>query len=204
MSGSSWRLTRSLVVSAAIPVVLSACSDPSSTSPGSTTRDTTLPMPIARSGRGGATSRTSDTNVEQQLASLRALTAKFHRFEVAQAAGWSVPVPPCRDNPPQGGMGWHFVNVAYVDATVEVLKPEVVIYEPEKNGALRLVGIEYIIPFTILPSTANPPSLLGQQFVRNFGDQVWMLHVWVWRHNHDGMFASWNPSVSCRYAGAQP
>ena len=101
-------------------------------------------------------------------------------------------------------MGWHFVNVAYVDATVEVLKPEVVIYEPEKNGDLRLVGVEYIIPFTILPSTASPPSLMGQQFVLNFGDQVWMLHVWVWRHNHDGMFASWNPSVSCRYAGTQP
>ena len=101
-------------------------------------------------------------------------------------------------------MGWHFLNVAYVDATVEVLKPEVLIFEPEKNGDLRLVGVEYIIPFTIRPSTATPPSLMGQQFVQNFGDEVWMLHVWVWQHNHDGMFATWNPSVSCRYAGATP
>jgi hypothetical protein len=185
--------------------MLVACVDRSSTAPSRGSTDGISPTSIPGTGRGGTSSKVAaDASVEQQLAALRGLTARFHRIEAARAAGWTVTVPPCRDNPPQGGMGWHFLNPANVSATPEVLKPQVVIYEPEKNGDLRLVGIEYIVPFSIVPSTATPPTLLGQQFVQNFGDQVWMLHVWVWKHNHDGMFATWNPSVSCQYAGATP
>jgi len=201
MSGSPWVLVRSLLARVAVPfVVVVACGERSTAPSAGAAADT-----IQERSRGGAPLNVApDANVEQQLAALRGLTATFHRLEVAQTAGWSVVVPPCRDNPPQGGMGWHFLNPAYVDGAVEVLKPEVVIFEPEKNGELRFVGVEYIIPFAIRPSTATPPTLLGQQFMQNFGDQVWMLHVWVWKHNRDGMFASWNPSISCQYAGSTP
>lgn len=139
-------------------------------------------------------------SLNQDLAALRALTARYHDLEKAMAAGWNVLVPGCRDNPPVGGMGWHFLNPAYIGLDLDVLEPQVLIYEPEKNGRMRFVGVEYLIPFDLLPSTAEPPVLMGQEFLQNFGDNVWMLHVWVGRHNPDGMFATWNPKVSCQYA----
>jgi hypothetical protein len=33
--------------------------------------------------------------------------------------------------------------------------------------------------------------------VQNHTFDVWALHVWVWKHNPSGMFADWNPQVSC-------
>jgi len=29
---------------------------------------------------------------------------------------------------------------------------------------------------------------------------VWALHVWAWRENPSGLYANWNPKVSCQYA----
>ena len=46
-------------------------------------------------------------------------------------------------------------------------------------------------------------SLLGQAFaqVPEFG--VWGLHIYVGRHNPTGIYAPWNPKVSCANAGAE-
>lgn len=30
--------------------------------------------------------------------------------------------------------------------------------------------------------------------------EEWLLHVWVWKHNPNGMFEDWNPNVSCEHA----
>jgi hypothetical protein len=150
---------------------------------------------ISASSPGGAPVLAS------QLAPLRALTAKFHVFEAAVAAGYSVQATDCRDNQPVGAMGYHFLNPAFVDDEANALEPELVIYEPQKNGKLRFVGLEYIIPYAILPETAPPPVLFGEEFLQNAGDQLWMMHVWLGRHNPDGMLATWNPKVSCAFAG---
>ena len=80
--------------------------------------------------------------------------------------------------------------------------PELLLYEPEKNGKLRFVGVEYIVPFTDIPSTAPAPTLLGQRFAQVPEFQVWGLHIWVGRHNPSGIFAPWNPKVSCDNAPA--
>jgi hypothetical protein len=63
--------------------------------------------------------------------------------------------------------------------------------------------VEYIVPFTDRPASATPPTLLGQEFaqVPEFG--LWGLHIYVGRENPSGIFAPWNPKVSCQYAGAQ-
>jgi hypothetical protein len=58
------------------------------------------------------------------------------------------------------------------------------------------VGVEFIIPFTAWTG-AEPPVLYGQTFARNETFQVWALHVWAWRDNRSGVFADWNPAVSC-------
>ncbi len=156
--------------------------------------------PMMEASASATTPAFASSDVAADLAALRGMTAPFHSIEAAKAAGWTVLIPHCRDNQPEGGMGWHYANPAYVDGEVEVLEPEALIYEPQRNGSLRLVGVEYAVPFSILPPEAEPPMLFGQSFQHNFGDELWMLHVWAWRENPNGMFATWNPKVSCAYA----
>ena len=146
-------------------------------------------------------SRLAAAEVQTDLARLRRVVAPYHRFEAAQEAGWTALVPRCRDNPPVGGMGWHYANPAYLDGELDVTRPEALIYEPQEDGSMAFVGVEFVVPFSIRPAHAEPPRLLGQTFLQNHGDELWMLHVWVGRPNPNGMFATWNPDVSCRYAG---
>jgi hypothetical protein len=140
-----------------------------------------------------------------EIARLRRLVAPFHDFDAAVAAGWAVQITPCLEEPGLGAMGFHYGNLAFIGdgGAVDLLQPELLLYEPQKNGKLRFVGVEYIVPFTDRPATATPPTLLGQAFaqVPEFG--LWGLHIWVGRENSTGIFAPWNPKVSCEYAGSQ-
>ena len=145
-----------------------------------------------------------------QIAKLRRLVAPFHDFQKASDAGWSTPITPCLKSgdlpstPGVGAMGLHYGNLAYIQdgGVVDLLQPELLLYEPEKNGKLRFVGVEYIVPFADHPASAAPPTLLGQEFapVPEFG--VWGLHIYAGRHNPSGIYAPWNPKVSCANAGA--
>lgn len=137
------------------------------------------------------------TTVNRDLATLRRVTAPFHRFDAASAAGWSASITSCMTDPALGGMGFHYGNVGLIDGSVSVDQPELLLYEPEKNGQLRLVAVEYIIPYTFHPRSAEAPVLFGQQFKQNDTFQLWGLHAWVWEENPSGMFASWNPRVTC-------
>jgi len=137
------------------------------------------------------------------LAQLRSATARFHEDTLAaRNAGYTVQLTGCMTDPTRGGMGFHYGNPSLIDATVNVREPEVLLYEPEKNGRYRLVGVEFIIPYTIRPRGATPPSLFGQDFKQNDIFQLWALHAWVWRNNPSGTFADWNPEVNCDAAPA--
>lgn len=137
-------------------------------------------------------------DVNADLAALRRLTAPFHNFEKAKEAGWATQLTPCLDSP-TGAQGFHYANVAYINGAADLLQPELLLYEPEENGRLRFVGVEYIVPLTAWTGSA-PPTLLGQQFHVNNTFGVWALHVWLWRNNPSGLFADWNPLVSCEAA----
>ena len=111
----------------------------------------------------------------------------------------------CIDSP-AGGMGIHFVNGARVnDARVIASQPEAVIYEPAKNGKLRLVAVEYVVTKAAWEGAGNigRPSLFGTKFEfvpegNRYGlPDFYELHAWVWRHNPNGMNEDWNPKVSC-------
>ncbi len=141
----------------------------------------------------------NSAQVNQELAELRRVTAPFHDINTAKAAGWSDSLTDCMENPPDGGMGFHFANDAYIDGTAEVTRPQLLMYEPEKNGQMRLVGVEYIIPFSVVGPTDPAPQLFGHEFHQNVAFGIWGLHAWVWKHNPSGMFADWNPTVSCKY-----
>jgi hypothetical protein len=104
----------------------------------------------------------------------------------------------CMVDPTLGGMGYHYVNTQLLDDKVEVDSPEALLYEPQANGQLKLVAVEYVIPKSEWKN-ANPPELFGQKLVLNSFD-LWALHVWVWQDNPSGLYASWNPRVTCDHA----
>jgi hypothetical protein len=137
-----------------------------------------------------------DSTTEHELRALKRATAPFQTLAAAKAAGYSTQVTGCYENLPVGAMGWHYGDVSLFDATLEVTKPEVLLFERQRGGGMKLVGVEYIVPFAAWTSP-NPPELLGQVFVKNLTFNVWALHAWVWKPNPRGVFADWNPNVSC-------
>jgi hypothetical protein len=170
--------------------LLAGCGDPT------TTGTSNFQPGITESQSFGA-------EVSQQLAALRRVTASFQEFSTASAAGWSAQITPCMTDPGgAGGMGFHYGNTALIDGTATVENPQLLLYEPEKNGRLRLVAVEYIIPYTFHARDAAPPVLFGQQFQQVDAFQLWGLHAWVWKENPSGIFASWNPTVNCANATA--
>jgi hypothetical protein len=130
------------------------------------------------------------------LAEIRSATARFQRVEVALAEGYG-PVSPCVESP-MGGMGYHYRKDSLVDGVVDPSHPEMLLYEPQKNGKLELIGVEFVVP-PAQWAGSGPPQLGDQTFGNDpFGNYA--LHVWVWRHNPNGMYADFNPRVSCAYA----
>ena len=178
----------------ALPFLALACSD---------AEQTTLFEPLADAAQAeidlsapAGISMAAHAGMNQDLAAVRGATAPFHNFDKADAAGWGTPVTGCvmdENEPSTGAQGIHYANVPLIDGTVSMLEPEILQYEPQANGRLRLVGVEYIVPL----SFDQPDPLFGQHFHANEAAGLWALHVWIWRHNPDGMFEDWNPKVSC-------
>ena len=140
-----------------------------------------------------------------QIAALREATARYHRIENALADGYGVLVrhpetgAACLESE-EGGMGRHMLNPGLVgDNAVTVTEPEALIYEPTRNGGLRLVGVEYVIPYAVRDADQDPPVLFGQTFQQNSTFDLWALHVYAWKNNPNGVFAAWNPTISCEY-----
>jgi hypothetical protein len=162
-----------------------------------------IQQPAAASRESGEGEGNSSASLLRDLATLRRVTAPFHNFNKAVAAGWGTKITDCMADPKgAGGMGFHYGNTALINATVSVDKPELLLYEPEEDGGLRLVAVEYIIPYDFHSRDAEPPVLFGQQFKQNDVFKLWGLHAWVWKENPSGIFASWNPRVSCKDATA--
>jgi hypothetical protein len=163
------------------------------------------PGTLAPDGASAVEARAASASTASQIAQLRRLVARFHDFDAAVHAGWATQITPCLEAPGLGAMGFHYGNLGYIQdgGVVDLLQPELLLYEPEKSGKLRFVGVEYIVPFADHPATAAPPTLLGQAFaqVPEFG--VWGLHIYVGRENPSGIFAPWNPKVSCENAGLE-
>jgi hypothetical protein len=147
------------------------------------------------------------------LRSARAATAKYRKIDTARRAGYGLLTDTagisCIDNPGVGAMGVHYVNGKLVgDPRVIATKPEALVYEPEENGRLRLVALEYVVLQSAWEGAGHKaaPSLFGQRFElipspNRYGlPPFYELHAWVWKHNPRGMFDDWNPRVSCSEA----
>lgn len=134
------------------------------------------------------------------LDKVRAATKKFRKIEAVREAGYSL-VPDldhCFDNPGVGAMGFHYINTDSLDTALDPLKPEAIVYAPDKKGRLHLAAVEYIVPAEPWDAEHEElPGLLGQTFHLNEQLGVYVLHAWVWQKNPSGIFEDWNPKVSC-------
>ena len=135
---------------------------------------------------------------KRAIADVRNATVKFHDFAYATSAnggGYTVQYPAGCAASPTGAQGVHYLNPSLVDNKVELLRPELVMYEPGPNGQMNLVGVDYVVP---LDQATTAPSLIGVN-LSALGPplNVWAVHIWAWRPNPSGMFAQWNPKVSC-------
>jgi hypothetical protein len=140
--------------------------------------------------RGQAIGRL-DPGLGAQLAQVRAATARYHDVEVAIADGFMLPPESHCVEGPAGAMGYHYVNLARI-GQLDPTMPQVLLYLPDADGRLRLVGVEYLSP-------APGAALFGQPFMDfspPFGPET-ALHVWLWQANPAGMFAPYNPHLRC-------
>lgn len=139
------------------------------------------------------------TEQRQAIEQVKSATRQFQNIEIAKNAGYTAQYPEGCAVSAEGAQAYHYLNPELVDAKVELLKPELVMYEPQANGSMQLIGVDYVVPFDQWNSV-QPPMLLGVPFMRNEPLGVWALHIWAWRDNPSGMFAAWNPAVSCQHA----
>lgn len=125
-----------------------------------------------------------------------------------------------------GGMGIHFFrpdmlgisappnprvngNGTYTDFR----KPAILIYEPQHDGSLELVAVENLVFAKAWKEAGNktPPTFHGVAYDHMVDDPATPLdeahnfephydrHVWVHRPNPNGVFAPFNPAVTCKY-----
>ena len=193
--------TPSFILTASIAAVLAACA-------GDTAAPTSTHAAVSDSHGAHTKSLTGALTVDQKqgVAAVRNATARFRNFKAAEDAGYSIQFPAgCAvdasggpDDPSEGAQAYHYMNQALVeDGVIDLERPELLMYEPQKNGSLQLVGVDYVVP----RSFPKPDPLLGMEFksVDVQGKQVWALHIWAWRSNVNGTFYPWNPAVSCKY-----
>ena len=139
------------------------------------------------------------------LRKARQATQQFRDVEVAKQAGY-MKAGECVSDPKYGGMGIHYENHDLIaDGKLDIERPEVLVYQPTRNGKLRLGAIEYFRADADQNLHTDPdrPSLFGLPFdgpMLGHSPQMpihYDLHVWLYRHNPAGRFAMWNPSVKC-------
>ena len=127
-------------------------------------------------------------------ASLGAMGIHFFRPDML-----GISAPP---NPRVNGNGTH----------TDFNKPAILIYEPQADGSLQLVAVENLVFQKAWHAAGNmkPPSFHGVEWDTMQDDPATKIdeahmfephydrHVWLYRENPSGIFAQFNPNVSCK------
>ena len=104
-------------------------------------------------------------------------------------------------------MRLHYVNDTLVaNGIVDPTRPQIVLYEAQPNGNLKLTGADYLVLAEAWDKKhpGTTPQLMGQIFhyfesPNRFGlPAFYTLHVWAWKDNPNGAFVNWHPDVSCQ------
>jgi hypothetical protein len=152
--------------------------------------------------------------LQDELAQVRAATARFHDLDAALKAGYELGwvngsgvriITCCISHPTAGAMGYHYFHPDLMDdLAVDPLEPEVLVYAPGENGKLRLVAVEYVVRGPDSNPPGVEPSLIPTVFGMEMhilapppGPAFYILHAWIWKPNPAGIFADWNPDVTC-------
>jgi hypothetical protein len=153
----------------------------------------------------------SATGMAPLVDKVRAATARYLDVNVARNEGW-VAATPCVSAPTSGAMGVHFVLPSRLgDGAAKASEPEALIYEPMPNGAMRLVGVEFIVfasDWAALHPDGGVPNVDGHLMnlvgePNRYGlHAFYELHVWAWERNPNGSFADFNTRVSCEAQAA--
>jgi hypothetical protein len=106
-------------------------------------------------------------------------------------------------NPRVSGTGTH----------TDFNKPSILIYEPQADSSLQLVAVENLVFIKAWEAAGNsaPPSFQGVKYdtmvddPKTEVDEAHMFephydrHVWIYRDNPNGVFAQYNPNVTCKW-----
>jgi hypothetical protein len=129
---------------------------------------------------------------QEELAQVRAATAKYHDVNQAEADGY-ININFC-----EPGEGCHFLKPSLVDANVDLTQPEILLYAPGPGeSGLHLVAVEYVVPLTSSPGV-QPVAFSDDADawrVDTEGAGLWELTAWVWLHNPNGTYEQHNPRV---------
>lgn len=144
----------------------------------------------------GAHDQSSTTGT---VATIRRAIDPYRDVNAAVADGY-VRVSGCESSA-AGGMGYHYLNPANVviGDVADPTKPTILLYGPGRSGDLELLGAEFWQPEVGQPT----PMLAGEPFngpmPGHGGDMPvhYDLHVWTHVANPSGVFAPWNPNVTC-------
>jgi hypothetical protein len=125
-----------------------------------------------------------------------------------------------------GGMGIHFFRPDLLGITAppnprvdgngtytDFRKPSILIYEPRADGTLELVAVENLVFEKAWKAAGHTslPTFHGVEYDHMFDDPSTAIdeahnfephydrHVWLYRPNANGMFAQFNPTVTCRF-----
>ena len=182
------RIFRLLGTAAGAALVLTACAEDA---PLATDPDL---APLA-----ALEARAPQAGLNRALAELRRATARYHILDAALADGF-VFLHGCEERPGEGPVGILYVHFGrLMDGIIDPAAPDALIYEPNGRGRPKLVGVELATPYGFWKGQ-EPPEFFGMPLQREDEFGVFGLHVWIWRHNPEGMFAEANPRVACEPA----
>ncbi len=167
----------------------------------------------------------------EDIAAVIEATAKYADVSVALAEGF-VPAGECvsaagEGLPPEwGAMGIHYIHPGKLQITateprvdgdsthVDFLNPAILMYEPQADGSLELLGVETLVFQAAWAEAGNddPPAFAGKPYdvmaddPNTTADEAHAFephfdrHVWTLRENPNGVFAPFNPAVTCEHA----
>lgn len=100
----------------------------------------------------------------------------------------------------QGAMGFHATDESRLRGPIEVDRPQAIMFD----GDGRVLGVEYEVTTDAVPEA---PQLFSKKFTKlpphpGVDHEHYALHVWF-TENPSGVFADFNPKVSCP-AGSTP
>jgi hypothetical protein len=199
------RRTAYTLLSLAMPLVAAATTPPVNQTP--VNQSSVNPSLVNQEG-SGLIADNKKKDLGPLVDKVRRATARYRDINVALGEGF-VPATPCVSGPNEGAMGVHYVLGSRVgDGVLKAREPEALIYEPQADGSLRLVGVEFIVLVQDWLKN-NPPqstpaleghltNLVGEP--NRYGlPSFYEIHVWAWEDNPNGSFADWNTDVNCNH-----